>query len=221
MLLVIAWLLPNSRDDVSTAHEQANVPEQLSVDALIDKGYEAMGQATESAYNDAYGFFSRAQTQNSHSLHARFGVAWARNARGAPASDWYDLYVETANDALMLASYSLVNMARSKNNDGEQDAAIALYTRAANIEHDKSVGWIRLGDALLRMARYQAAISPLKRATEIEPNNAKALYSYGAALGHSGNTEAAAAQLNKAAEFDSTLRGDIAALKKKWSAASN
>ena len=168
-IAVVAWIMPRGRaqDRVPDADRGG---ESASVSTLVKRGYRAMEQreSDPAAVERALADFERGYALEPDHLDARFGLAWAKQVRGLPESEWRGLYESTIGEASLLAYLSLYNLAYAEKRAGRDEAAIALLERAVQMMPERADGWLELGRAREAVGKSAEAAEAFQRAAELE-----------------------------------------------------
>ena len=209
---VVAWVLPRGADTPGPATPTA---EPVSASTLAQRGYNAMDsrQSDPAALDRALAHFERGHDLDPDHLDARFGLAWARQVKGLPESEWRELYQETVADAALLAYLSLYNLAYAERQAEENAEAVALLERALGVMPERVDGWIELGTLYDAMGEYARAIKAYRQAAELETGSARIFYRLGRAQHHLGQDTEAETAWARALQLDPAWNDQIEAAK--------
>jgi tetratricopeptide (TPR) repeat protein len=177
VLVVIA--LPRGRRTVPHPHASGPATSgetALDVPRLVRLGNNAMRErATDPAAVDrALEQFARGHQLDPGNAGARFGLAWARQVKGLPDTEWRPLYLETIDESSRLAYFSLYNLAYAERKAGRHAEAIVLLEQALRVMPDSAEGWTDLGDSRLALDQWARAAEDLQRATELDAASGRA-----------------------------------------------
>src|SRR5262249_18343726 len=106
--------------------------------------------------------------------HARMGEATGVAGRGCGRGERY-MAEEPALPAVLAQGTVFCDQ-------GEYDAALPLFERAAQLAPDSFEAWVNFGQTLGLLARHEEALLALDRALHLDPTSAVAWTAKGAAL---------------------------------------
>ncbi len=204
---VIVALLPRGRD-TTDANEV-----RVSVSDLKDLGnLEMEKRASDPAAIDrALTYFERAHDLDPGHLGARFGLAWARQLKSLPETEWRGLYERTVADASLLTYYSLFNLAYAEEEAGRYAEAVGLLERALWVMPERADGWTQKARNLIALGEDERAVVDLREATELAPDSARAYYLLGRAHRRLGNDPEAETAWTRALQLDPNWADQIEA----------
>lgn len=235
VIAVLVWALPRGREasipagapaeqrppgltasgaDGARGASGAVMPEEpVLVTALASRGYAAMNQQASdpAALDRALAEFTRAHELDPQHFTARFGLAWARQLKGRPESEWRPLYLETVATASQLAYFSHLNLAVADREAGRFREEAAQLEQATRVAPERVGGWTRLGIAYEQVDERQLAVEAFRRATEVDAGSARGFYLLGRANNQLGRSARAEAAWSRAIALDPELKDKIAA----------
>jgi tetratricopeptide (TPR) repeat protein len=184
-----------------------------SVSTLVQRGYLAMDrhQTDPAALDQALADFERGHELDPDHLDARFGLAWARQVKGLPASDWRELYQDTAAEAAALAYLSLYNLAYAERQAGRNREAATLLARALAVMPERADGWTELGSLYDALGEHGRAVGAYREAAELEPDSARIFFLLGVARNHLGQATKAEDAWARALQLDPAWKDQIEA----------
>ena len=176
----VAWVLPRGPET-----RDAVVPTEtrVSVSGLVNLGNLAMEKRASdpAALEQALDHFRRGHELDPNHLNARFGLAWARQVKGLPESEWRGLYERTVSDTSILAYLSLFNLAVAEREAGRHSEAIAFLEHALRVMPERADGWLALGTNQVATEDNARAVLGFQRAAELTPDSSRAFFLLGRA----------------------------------------
>ena len=151
----------------------ANEPggDLVAVSSLANLGNLAMQERASdpAAVDRALDHFDRANQLDSGHLNARFGLAWAKQVKGLPESQWRPLYEETVDEASLLTYFSLYNLAYAEQQAESYSEAIAFLQQALQVMPQRADGWLEMGRVHARLGQDTEAEAAWSRALRLDP----------------------------------------------------
>ena len=144
-------------------------------------------------------------------LDARFGLAWARQVKGLPESEWYGLYQQTVDDTSLLAYLSPFNLAYAEADAGGYPEAVAFLDHALRVMPERADGWLVLVTNHMAMGNNARSVLDFQRAVELAPDHSRAFFRLGQAHHALGQDIGAEAAWSRALQLDPTWEGRIEA----------
>jgi tetratricopeptide (TPR) repeat protein len=213
---VVVLVLPRGRDPVSGQSQIARnsvVPAEpsMTVSSLVNLGNLAMQEraSDEAALDRALDHFTRGHELDSEHLNARFALAWARQVKGLPQSQWQALYRETVAEASILTYLSLYNLAYAEQQAGRHTDAIAMLDHALRVMPERADGWLALGTSQLTIGEHERAVMSFARATELDSESGWAFHQLGRAHALLGQEVEAEAAWAHALELSPELKSQV------------
>ncbi len=99
---------------------------------------------------------------------------------------------------------SIRQLAADIEQKGDDDTAIAVYLRAAQLSQNDPAILVRLGDIYMRQKKYAEAVAVYRSAVGKEPANADAMIGLGSAQIANGDVEQGLATMTRASSFAKT-----------------
>lgn len=218
---LVALALPRGREANASATPSkvapAAAPEtQASVSSLTNQGNLVMAErgSDPEAITRALELFERAYALDPDHLGARFGLAWARQVKGLPDSEWRDFYDQTVAEGSSLVYLALYNLAYAERQAGRHADAATFLARALRVMPERADGWLAAGSDHMAMGDSARAVADLRRAVELDPASSRGFYLLGQANRSLGQPKEAEAAWNQALRLDPTLKDQIEADRK-------
>ncbi len=206
----VALVLPRGSDAPDTV---APTEIRVSVSSLANLGNLAMEERASdpAALERALDHFWRGHESDPDHLGALFGLAWARQAKGLPESEWHGLYQQTVADTSILAYLSLFNLAVAEREAGSYPEAVAFLEHALRVMPERADGWLALGTNHVAMGDNARSVLDFQRAVELAPDHSQAFFRLGQAHRALGQDIEAEAAWSRALQLDTGWEGRIEA----------
>lgn len=182
------------------------MPDQLSIDSLIEQARDLMRQRD---YPQAVAVYTSALEQNDMSAAAHEGLATA-----AFMMQDYDLAVKHYKRVTMLDPRRvepLINLGAVYNRKAEYQTAVKQLRNALSKDRKSAEAYYNLGIAYRGMKSYSMAISAYREAIRLKPDMAEAYQNLANAYVEQGNTQQAILNYRRALElrpdFERARRG--------------
>ncbi len=205
----VAWVLPRGSD----TPDAVAPTETVSVSSLVNLGNLAMQKRASdpAALDQALDHFRRGHELDPEHLNALFALAWARQLKGLPESEWRGLYEQTVSDTSILAYLSLFNLAVAEREAGRHLEAVAFLEQALRVMPERADGWLASGTNHVPMGNNGRAVLDFQRATELDPDSSRAFFLLGQAHHALGQDIEAEAAWSRALQLDAAWEDPIEA----------